>query len=123
MSDAHDLLDRAKHHLRRVLEAWPDPTDWEDLTIYGFYCVEAAVMAAATHSGLTVPPSHPAKADAASRLAARHGLPDVSRLLAVLNTARKAAAYGDRSLPSLNAEKLAREIEAYARAVEHWMHS
>ncbi|HEX2205230.1 MAG TPA: hypothetical protein VHG91_18115, partial [Longimicrobium sp.] len=79
MSDAHDLLDRAKHHLRRVLEAWPEPTDWDDLTIYGFYCVEAAVMAAAAHAGLSVPPSHPAKAQAASRLAGRHGLPDVSR--------------------------------------------
>ena len=121
MADARDLLDRARHHLGRVQKAWPDPTDWYDLTIYGFYCVEAAVMAAATHAGLTVPPTHPAKAQAAARLAQQHALPDASRLLSLLNSARKAAAYGDRVLPTLDAERLAREIEAFVRAVERMM--
>jgi hypothetical protein len=46
----------AEEHLKRVQAAWDDPTDWEDLTMYGLYCVEAAVVAAAKHfqtQGLT----------------------------------------------------------------------
>jgi len=38
----------ARHHLKRVLSAWDDPTDWDDLSLYGFYCLEAAVEAAAS---------------------------------------------------------------------------
>jgi hypothetical protein len=117
MADAAALLQRARNHLRRVVEAAPDPTDWYDLTIYGFYCVEAAVMAAAAHDGLAVEPNHPAKAAAAQSLARAHGLPDVSVLLRTLNAARKAAAYGDRELPKLDPQRLAREIERYLEAV------
>lgn len=79
--------------------------------------MEAAVVAAATYSGLTVEPNHPAKANAAQSLAAAHGLPDVSQLLRTLNTARKAAAYGDRNLPQLDGRHLAAQIEQYVTAV------
>ena len=89
MADAAGFLERARNHLRRVRAAAPDPTDWYDLTIYGFYCVEAAVMAASAHGGLAVQPNHPAKAQAARDLAAAHGLPDVSGLLGTLNAAAK----------------------------------
>jgi hypothetical protein len=50
---ASDYLECAEHHLARVQRAKDEPTDWYDLTIYGFYCVEAAVMAAASHVGST----------------------------------------------------------------------
>ena len=33
----------ARKHLDRVLDAWDEPTDWDDLSLYGFYCLEAAV--------------------------------------------------------------------------------
>lgn len=117
MADAAGFLERARNHLRRVRAAVPEPTDWYDLTIYGFYCVEATVMAASTHAGLAVPPNHPAKAQAARDLAAAHGLPDVSGLLGTLNAARKAAAYGDRALPQLDPCRLAGDIERYVEAV------
>jgi hypothetical protein len=117
MADAEELLRRARHHLARVRKAVPDPTDWYDLTIYGFYCVEAAVMAAAAYAGVSVDKTHPAKATAARNLALSHGLPDVSTLLATLNAARKATAYGDRALPPLDAEQLHREIARFVDAV------
>ena len=41
-----EKLALARHHLKRVLSAWDDPTDWDDLSLYGFYCLEAAVEAA-----------------------------------------------------------------------------
>lgn len=60
---------------------------------------------------------HNAKAEAASKLAKSHGLPDISMLLQTLNAARKATSYGDVVLPSLDAEDLAGEIEEYIRHV------
>ena len=107
----------AQEHLKRVLVAREDPTDWADLTIYGFYCLESAVMAAATHTGIAVPPVHSAKAAAARGLAQKEGLPDVSALLGTLNTARKAVAYGDTLLPALDPDDLATAIEGYVQAV------
>jgi hypothetical protein len=118
MPTAREHLKLAKEQLARVLAAWPDPTDWSDLTIYGFYCLENAVVAAAVHAGLSVPPVHNAKAKVSAKLAKSHGLPDVSRLLLTLNAARKATSYGDIVLPVLNAQDLAREIEGYVDAVE-----
>ena len=118
MPTAREHLKLAKEQLARVLAAWPDPTDWSDLTIYGFYCLENAVVAAATHAGRSVPPIHNAKANVSAKLAKSHGLPDVSALLLTLNAARKATSYGDMVLPTLNAEGLARDIEAYVEAVE-----
>lgn len=121
MGQADEFLRRARNHLERVRDAAPHPTDWFDLTIYGFYCVEAAVMAAASFAGFSVDKTHPAKAAAARSLANRHGLPDVSTLLATLNAARKAAAYGDRPLPPLDPAQLLTEAEQYVESVANFI--
>ena len=109
-------LEFAEEHLRRVRAAWDTPTDWATLTIFGFYCVEAAVMAAAGHFGLPSTRNHREKAKLAQRLHEEHNLPDVSSLLITLNTARKAAAYGDVDAPELDAEDLVTEIEAFVNS-------
>lgn len=118
---AVDFLGRAKKHLEKVLDAWDTPTDWGDLTIYGFYCLEAAVMAVAAEDGTPVAKNHPAKASAAQTLASKHSLPDISGLLTQLNIARKAEAYGDCPMPSLVAEDVARVVEEYVSAVEAYV--
>jgi hypothetical protein len=107
----------ARRHLERVLGAWDDPTDWDDLSLYGFYCLEAAVAAAATGVGLAISKKHWEKADVAGELHENYGLPDIEQLLRDLNDARKAAAYGDIPAPDLNTEDVASEIEAYVDAV------
>ncbi|HYW47544.1 MAG TPA: hypothetical protein VE959_32040 [Bryobacteraceae bacterium] len=117
MSDAEDKLKLARKHLERVLAAWGAPTDWDDLSLYGFYCLEAAVGAAAAHFGLAISTRHWQKAETAAGLHANHGLPDISHLLHELNDARKAAAYGDVEAPELDAESVASQIEAYVNAV------
>ena len=66
--DAAKSLSYAKQHLNRVLAAWDDPVDWADLTIYGFYCLEAAIVAAALHAGLDFRRSHSQKAEVAREL-------------------------------------------------------
>lgn len=106
-------MDLAREHLDRVQAAWDEPTDWVDLTLYGFYCLENAIVAAAQALGWPIKHTHPAKAEAARRLHVEHGLPDVSELLAKLNEARKAAAYGDVELPDLSAEEVAVALEQY----------
>ena len=115
---AEKLLILARNHLERVQVAWDAPTDWMDLTIYGFFCLEAAIMAAAKYLGWDVKPTHRAKADAAERLSNEEGLPDIYDLLWDLNDARKAVAYGDVASPTLDAEDIARKIEDYVEAVE-----
>ncbi len=115
---AKDFLDLARNHLGRVQNAWDEPTDWTDLSIYGFLCLEAAIMAAAKSLGWKVKPIHREKAEVAERLSKEQGLPDIYDLLWDLNAARKAAAYGDVSSPTFNAEDLARKIETYVEAVE-----
>lgn len=107
----------ARRHLNRVQAAWNDPTDWDDLSLYGFYCLEAAVEAAALHFGLRTSRKHWEKVDTASALHKEKGLPDVSDLLRDLNDARKAAAYGDIEVPDLEAESIASQIEDYVDAV------
>lgn len=116
-TEAEKSLSYAKQHLERVLAAWDDPTDWADLTIYGFYCLEAAIVAAGLHTGLDFQRSHAEKAEMARRLFQSHGLPDVADFLWDLNTARKASAYGDVDSPDLDAETVAQEIEEYVEAV------
>lgn len=116
-TEAEKSLSRAKQHLERVLAAWDDPTDWADLTIYGFYCLEASVVAAASHIGMELKRTHVAKAEMASELSCSHSLPDIADFLSVLNSARKAAAYGDVDFPVLNAQDVAIEIEEYVEAV------
>lgn len=110
-------LELAKRHLERVLVAWTEPTDWDDLSLYGFYCLEAAVEAAALHFGLRTSKKHWEKVDLAEDLHTKRGLPDIGDLLRDLNDARKAAAYGDMDRPDLDAEDIASQIEEYVNAV------
>jgi hypothetical protein len=117
---ARQSLILARRHLKRVQAAW-DPPDWLDLAVYGFYCLENAVSAAATHAKLKFAKTHPSKAEAARQLAARHGLPDVSSLLVRLNDARKSVAYGDITMPNLDPQDVAIEIAEYVDAVEAFL--
>src|SRR5437773_10251152 len=117
MATGSRKLDLAKGHLERVQAAWTEPTDWDDLSLYGFYCLEAAVEAAALHFGLRTSRKHWEKVDLAADLHNQHGLPDVTELLRDLNEARKATAYGDVALPELDAEDIAVDIERYVHAV------
>lgn len=119
---ARKALEVARRHLEKVEAAWDAPTDWADLALYGFYCLESCVVAAAVHLGLPRPKStHPAKLQQARRLAASHGLPAVDGLLAELNDRRKFEAYGDSELAEdddLDAEDVANEVRGYFEAVE-----
>ncbi|HMD96507.1 MAG TPA: hypothetical protein VKM93_04135 [Terriglobia bacterium] len=117
MSNADAKLKLARRHLERVQAAWDAPTDWDDLSLYGFYCLEAAVEAAALQVGVPTSKKHWEKADIAEELHKNHSLPDIADLLRDLNDARKAAAYGDVPLPSLDAEDVASDIEAHVDAV------
>jgi hypothetical protein len=118
---AAENLARAYKHLKRVQVAWVAPTDWSDLTIYGMYAVEAAILSAAAHLGKVVAKTHWAKAAFASELAQKHGLPDVSELVGQLNTGRKAVAYGDEEMPEDDLgdpHDLASAIEEFVTAVD-----
>lgn len=115
--EALRYLRLAEGHLERVQNAWDEPTDWDDLTIYGLYCVEAAVMGAAQHAGLSITRSHRGKMELAKVLSTTHGLPDIADLMPDLNSARKAAAYGDTVAPELDPEDVAARIEEYVDAV------
>jgi len=117
MPNPEDKLKLARRHLERVLVSWDEPTDWDDLSLYGFYCLEAAVEAAARHVGLSTSRKHWEKAETAGELHKKHGLPDVEQLLHDLNDARKATAYGDVIAPDLDAEHVAVQIEQYVDAV------
>lgn len=109
----------AKKHLERVQNALMDPPDWLEIATFGFYALEASVVAAAEHIGIAVTRSHPGKVNAAEVLAADHGLPDVSGLLYELNVARKSEAYGDVAFPTdLDAEEVCSAIEGFVDAVE-----
>ena len=116
-TEAEKSLSHAKQHLERVLAAWDAPTDWADLTIYGFYCLEASIVAAALHTGLEFKKTHVGKAEVARKLSRSHSLPDIADFLRVLNDARKAMAYGDVEFPNLDAEDVAIKIEEYVEAV------
>lgn len=116
---AIEQLALSRRHLARVQSAW-NPPDWADLTIYGMYAIEAAILAASAHLGRTLKKTHWDKADFARELAKSHGMPDVSELVAKLNTGRKATAYGDEEMPSDlgDAEDIATEIEEFVDAVD-----
>ena len=117
MTVADDKLTLARRHLQRVQVAWEDPVDWADLSIYGFYALEAAVDAACLHVGRGTEMRHPARAEAAAALASSHGLPDVSELLRDLNQVRKHQSYGDVDAPELSAEETAVAVETYVDSV------
>lgn len=111
-----EKLALAEKHLARVLEAWEEP-DWADLSLYGFYALEAAVDAAALEHGIEVRKRHWARVETARELYEGFGLPDVSMLLRDLNEVRKSEAYGEVAAPELDPEKTAMEIESYVEAV------
>lgn len=119
---ARDSLEVARRHLQKVETAWWDPVDWSDLAMYGFYCLEACVVAVALHLGQARPRStHPAKAQLAKDFASDHGLPDIEQSLIALNDRRKFEAYGDIELDEdedLDAEEVATEVRGYFEAVE-----
>ena len=117
----HQYLALAKKQLEKVQSAWTEPTDWDDLTMYGFYCLENAVAAAALHAGITFIKTHPGKAHAARELAKLHKLSDMSELLVQLNDARKAHAYGDIEEPDLIAEDVAATVEEVVNSVESFL--
>lgn len=117
MTSAAESLELAERHLDKVLAAAIEPTDWLDLALYGFYCLENAVMAAARRLDVPVARSHPSKLGVARALHDELGLPECASLLERLNQARKAVAYGDVDLPDLDANDVAEEIEEYVGAV------
>ena len=86
---AEASLDLARGHLERVQVSWDAPTDWPDLSLYGFYCVEACIVAVALYLEWDEPRSHRGKIEAAQRLSEEHGLPDIADLLVSLNDMRK----------------------------------
>ena len=115
---AQDSFDLALRHLERVAVSWDDPTDWLELSTFGFYCLEAAVVAAALQLKRTRPSNHQDKVREAMCLTNEHDLPDIANLLVDLNTMRKHEAYGDIDPPdSLDPEDVASEIEAYVEQV------
>ncbi len=116
-AEAARNLEVARRHLEHVLTAWDAPTDWDSPSVFGFYCVEAAVMAAAAHLGIETKRTHWGKADTAEVLAREHGLPDLTDLLDHLDDARKAVAYGDVEVPDLDAEEVASAIEGFVEEV------
>ena len=117
MVDAFAKLELAQKHLVKVQNAWDDPTDWADLSMYGFYSLEAAVDAACLHCGIDPSKTHVNRAEAAQRLSSEYGLEDVSELLRDLNEARKSEAYGDVIPPELVPEDVAVAIEEYVASV------
>ncbi|MYE46350.1 MAG: hypothetical protein F4X25_06280 [Chloroflexi bacterium] len=116
---ADESYELARAHLERVqVSSWGDPVDWADLSMYGFYCLEACVVAAALHLGQERPSGHREKVETADSLAAEQNLPDIWDLLRDLNDMRKHEAYGDVDPPEgLDAEEVAGAIEEYVDSV------
>ena len=116
MVSAADKLAIAQSHLRRVQDAWDDPTDWDDLCLYGFYALEAAVDCARLHFEEPTRRTHSSRVDAARELR-QYGLEDVSALLRDLNEGRKSVAYGDADLPDISPHELAAKLEEFIDSV------
>ena len=109
-------------HLQRVQASWDDPTDWTALSTFGFYCLEACVVAATLHLERQRPRNHPDKAREARRLATEYNLPDIGDLLVDLNDMRKHEAYGDVDPPDdLHAKEIATAIEEYVEAMREFI--
>ena len=122
MASAAEKLELSMKHLKKVQGAW-DPLDWADLSMYGLYCLEAAVDAAAISFGVPLKAEHWSRVAAAQTLHTRHGLADVADLLRDLNAVRKSEAYGDVEAPELDAEQVAGQIESYVEAVAQALRS
>lgn len=67
VATVEDKLTLARKHLAKVQLAW-DPPDWLELSLFGFYALEAAVDAASIYYGLEVKKNHPARVNAARDL-------------------------------------------------------
>jgi len=116
MASPEGKIELARKHLEKVLVSW-NPPDWADLSVYGFYCLEAAVDAAALKLGIDIQAQHWSRVNVAKELHTMHGLPNVSNLLKDLNDVRKSEAYGDIDAPEMDAEEVSAEIERYVDAV------
>ncbi len=122
MATAAEKVQLARKHLKKVQAAW-DPPEWADLALYGFYCLEAAVDAAAIHHGIAAKAEHRSRVLAAETLHSKHGLPDIADLLRALNALRKSEAYGDEEAPEMDPERIATEVEEYVEAVSRLVRS
>ena len=118
MPTVQEKLVLARRHLAKTLL---DPSDLDDLSIYGLYCLEAAVEAAALHVEIEITKQHWEKVNVAQELHTQHGLPDIYDLLNDLNVSRKAVAYGDVEAPELEEEDVVSQIERYVEAVEEFV--
>lgn len=115
---AKKKLKIAEKHLEKVQAAWDDPTDWDDLSIYGLYTFENAVQAAAEHLSISWQPTHASQMQVAKLLAEKHGLPDVTDVLKDLNSMRLYSAYGDRRFTNrFDSEDIASQAEGFVDAV------
>lgn len=115
---AEDSFNLALKHLERVAVSSYDPADWLDLSTFGFYCLEACIVAVALHLQRPRPGSHSRKVQEARHLTVEKGLPDVGDLLVDLNNMRKYETYGDADPPDgLDPEDVASEIEEYVEIV------
>jgi uncharacterized protein YutE (UPF0331/DUF86 family) len=125
MADGSKKLELARKHLNKVQAAWDEPTDWDDLYMYGLYCLEAAVDAALLTVDLPISRKHWEKADLAVKLHEIHGLPDVSQLLRDLNEGRKVLAYDDIDIESseISAEDLSSQIEEFVEEVDKFINT
>jgi hypothetical protein len=112
---ADHFLKVAEKHLHKVQNAWDAPTDWDDLTTYGLYCLEALIRSAALAASMTDTRTHWGKAELARELSKTFKLADVSGLLSDLNEGRKANAYGDAEFDEsdYDAEDIANSIEQF----------
>ena len=109
MPNPADKLKLARRHLERVLAAWDTPTDWDDLSIYGLYCLEAAVEAAATHIGLMTSKKHWEKVTPQTSCTKSTAFPTLDNCFVISTMPGRP--------PSLDAEGVASEIELYVDAV------
>ena len=115
---AEESFNLALRHLERVSVSWDDPTDWLELSTFGFYCLEACVVAAALQLKRPRPGNHWTKVAEARYLTTEHQFPDIENLLVDLNTMRKHKAYGNVEPPdNLDPQDVASEIEAYVEQV------
>ncbi len=116
--EPRERLDLAREQLSRVRVAAFEPEDWAELSIWAFYALENAVIAAADHLHLPWERSHPSKVKVSRALHGDHGLPDVSSLLVELNELRKSEAYGEvQPSRSMTTEDIVIAVEGFIEAV------
>ena len=116
--EPRERLDLAREQLSRAQVAAFEPEDWAELSIWAFYALENAVIAAADHLQLPWEKSHPSKVKVSRALHREHGLPGVSSLLVELNELRKSEAYGEvQPSRSMTAAEIVIAVEGFIEAV------